>query len=247
MYVYVFSKSLPSSAENTINRPRQTQSGPAGHSSTLHIDRGVHQPPPYHGMSLALSLSVCLSVCGVIHKRRLQNISQNWPPPHPLLFALAQPLPFPSADICTWTRRILACYHVHVIVTLLLCHGRGGKSHLAHLQSQHSGLPQCWGHGTTGVSYVCSICTVADAGCCETPFPLSAFVRIRLGPSPSVWTSFTDDPTVTRALYSLHVDLDVYDGFLLTMVSLILSVIESVCLSVCLGHSGTLYIDQWIH
>jgi len=66
--VRVSSKSLPSSAENTINRPRQTQSGPAGHSSTLHIDRGVRQPPPYHGMilspslSLSLSLSVCLSV-----------------------------------------------------------------------------------------------------------------------------------------------------------------------------------------
>jgi len=41
----VVSKSAPS-AENTINRPRQTQSGP-GHANTLHVDRGLHQPPPY--------------------------------------------------------------------------------------------------------------------------------------------------------------------------------------------------------
>jgi len=44
--VCVCSKSQPSSAENTINRPRQTQSGP-GHPNTLHVDRGQHQPPPY--------------------------------------------------------------------------------------------------------------------------------------------------------------------------------------------------------
>ena len=50
--VSVCSKSLPSSAENTINRPRQTESGP-GHVNTLHIDRdrGPHQPPPYTSSS----------------------------------------------------------------------------------------------------------------------------------------------------------------------------------------------------
>ena len=47
----VASKSLPSSAENTINRPRQTESGP-GHANTLHIDRAPSSPPPYGSATL---------------------------------------------------------------------------------------------------------------------------------------------------------------------------------------------------
>jgi len=75
------------------------------------------------------------------------------------------------------------------------------------LSAEGSELPQCWGHGTTGVSYVCLTCPVADAdavsrqcsllkadaymckcGCplsLKPPSPLvglTAFVRILLDP-----------------------------------------------------------------
>jgi len=45
------------------------------------------------------------------------------------------------------------------------------------LSADGSGLPQCWGCGTTGVSYSCLTCPVTDAGavscqCCGRPLSL---------------------------------------------------------------------------
>ena len=73
---------------------------------------------------------------------------------------------------------------------------------ICSLSAEGSG--QCWGRGTTDVSYVCLTCPVADAGCCERQCsllksdayickcrrprslkplsPLSAFVRIWFDP-----------------------------------------------------------------
>ena len=69
--VCVISKSLPSSAENTINRPRQTQSGP-GQASTQHVDRGLHHPPPYtSSTSLTTPYHVPDDVHGLYQHHRL--------------------------------------------------------------------------------------------------------------------------------------------------------------------------------